>query len=202
MVKTVIFDIGNVLVNFHWREMYREKGLTGEIFDRVAKATVLNPIWCEIDRGNMPYEEILEAFVNTDREMEAWIHKALDNTHGIVTKRDYAIPWISRLKEQGLRVLVLSNFGEKIIEDCPDAMDFLPYIDGGILSYKDHVIKPSPEIYELLLSRYELVPEECVFIDDLQENVDAAKAHGIQGIVFKSYEQAVSELNGLIDLLG
>lgn len=199
MIKTVIFDIGNVLVNFHWREMYKEKGLTGEIFDRVARATVLSPIWCEVDRGIMTYEEIMNAFISQDKEMESWIHKALDNTHGIVTKRDYAIPWIMSLKEKGLQVLVLSNFGKKLIDDCPDAMDFLSYTDGGILSYKDHLLKPSPEIYQLLLSRYELEPEECVFIDDLQENIDAAKKQGIHGIVFESYEQVVKKLDKLLN---
>lgn len=199
MIKTVIFDIGNVLVNFHWREMYMDKGLYGEKFDRVAKATILSPIWCEIDRGIMTYEEVLDAFVKQDVEMESEIRHVLEDTHGIVTKREFAIPWICSLKEKGLQVLVLSNFGEKLIDDCADAMDFLPYTDGGVLSYKDHVIKPEPEIYQLLLERYHLNADECVFIDDLKENIDAAKAEGIQGFVFESYEQAVLELNKMIE---
>lgn len=198
MIKTVIFDIGNVLVNFHWREMLAERGLSGETFDRVAKATVLSPIWCEIDRGIMSYEEIIEAFVSQDREMESEIRRVLENVQGIVTKRAYAIPWILALKERGLQVLVLSNFGEKVIADCQDAMDFIQYTDGGILSYKEHLIKPQPEIYQLLLKRYQLKADECVFIDDLKENIDAAKAQGIHGIVFETYEQAAEELNKMI----
>lgn len=198
MIKTVIFDIGNVLVNFHWREMYMEKGLSGEKFDRVAKATILSPIWCEIDRGIMTYEEVLDAFVKQDVELESEIRYVLEDMHGIVTKREYAIPWICSLKEKGLQVLVLSNFGEKIIEDCQDAMEFLPYTDGGILSYKDHVIKPEPEIYQLILERYQLNADECVFIDDLQENVDAAKAQGMQGIVFDTYEQVILKVNKML----
>lgn len=199
MIKTVIFDIGNVLVNFHWREMYQEKGLKGEIFDRVANATILSPVWCEIDRGIMTYEEVLDAFVNQDKEMESEIRRALENTHNIVTKRDFAIPWICGLKERGLQVLVLSNFGKKLIDDCPDAMDFLPYTDGGILSYQDHLLKPEPAIYQLLLERYGLKAKECVFIDDLQGNIDAAKGQGIHGIVFQTYEQAAAELNRMIE---
>ena len=199
MIKTVIFDIGNVLVNFHWREMYKEKGLSGEVFDRVAKATILSPIWCEIDRGIMTYEEVLDAFVSQDKVMASEIRRVLADTHRIVTKRDFAISWICSLKDKGLQVLVLSNFGEKLIDDCPDAMDFLSYTDGGILSYKDHLLKPEPEIYQLLLTRYGLKAEECVFIDDLQENIDAAKTQGIYGIVFKTYEQAREELNKLLE---
>lgn len=199
MIKTVIFDIGNVLVNFHWREMFQEKGLVGETFDRVAKATVLSPVWCEIDRGILTYEEVLDAFVNLDRKMENEIRKALENTYSIITKRDFVIPWICDLKERGLQVLVLSNFGKKLIDDNPDAMGFLAYTDGGILSYQDHLLKPEPEIYKLLLNRYGLKAEECVFIDDLPENIAAAKAQGIHGIVFQCYEQAVTELNRMIE---
>lgn len=199
MIKTVIFDIGNVLVNFHWREMFKEKGLEGETFDRVAKATTQSPIWCEIDRGILNYEEVLDAFVKSDREMESEIRRALENTYSIITKRDFAIPWICDLKERGLQVLVLSNFGKKLIDDNADVMEFLSYTDGGILSYKEHLLKPEPEIYELLLDRYGLKAEECVFIDDLQGNIDAAKAQGIHGIVFQNYEQAVTELNRMLE---
>ena len=54
------------------------------------------------------------------------------------------------------------------------------------------------EIYSLLLKRYGLNADECVFIDDLKENIEAAKALGIHGIVFETYEQAVRDLNELI----
>ena len=199
MIKTVIFDIGNVLVNFHWREMFKEKGLEGEVFERVAKATVQSSIWREIDRGILTYEEVLDAFASSNKEIESEIRKVLENTQGIITKRDYAIPWICDLKERGLQVLVLSNFGKKLIDDNPEVMEFLSYTDGGILSYKDHLLKPEPEIYKLLLSRYDLKAEECVFIDDLHINIDAAKEQGIHGIVFQCYEQAEAELNRMIE---
>lgn len=200
MIKNVIFDIGNVLVDFSWREMYEEKGLVGENFERVAKATVKGPFWCELDRGIMNFHEVVEKFVSLDEEMGDEIRKVLYDTHGIVRGRGYAVPWICQLKKLGLMVYVLSNFSEKILKDCKDAMEFLEYTDGGILSYKEHVIKPDPEIYKRLIERYGLNAKECVFIDDLKENVKAANAQGIQGIVFKNFEQAKEELENLIKL--
>jgi putative hydrolase of the HAD superfamily len=112
----------------------------------------------------------------------------------MVTKRDYAIPWIKGLRAKGYRVYYLSNFSYKAYVECADALDFLPYADGGILSYLDKVIKPGREIYELLLSRYGLKAEECVFLDDMEENVEAARRLGFAGIVFRSKEQADEEL--------
>ncbi len=199
MIKTVIFDIGNVLVDFSWRQMFEQKGLAGEILDRVAKATVLSSVWCEIDRGIWNYEEVLDAFAKQDKEIENEIRRVLFDTHGIVTKRDFAIPWIIDLKEQGLQVLVLSNFGEKVLTDCQDAMDFLSYTDGGIISYREHLLKPQPEIYKLLLERYHLIADECVFIDDLQVNVEGAKAQGIHGIIFEGYEMTKKKLIEVIE---
>ena len=71
---------------------------------------------------------------------------------GIVTRADYAIPWIQKLKSAGYQVLVLSNFSDKVKRDNEDAMDFLEYVDGGILSYRDGVIKPDPAIYRRCLA--------------------------------------------------
>ena len=97
-------------------------------------------------------------------------------------------------KKNGYQVLVLSNFSHKAVVECAHVLDFLPYTDGGILSYKDHVIKPQPEIYELLINRYQLVPEECVFMDDLEENIKGAANAGIHTILFKDEMQAKSKL--------
>lgn len=198
MIKTVIFDIGNVLTDFAWQEMYKEKGLGGETFDRVAKATVQSPYWCELDRGIMTFSEVMDKFVSLDSEMEDEIRRVLADMHGIVTGRSYAVPWVCSLKKQGLKVYVLSNFSEKIWKECIDALEFYEFTDGGIISYKEHLIKPDQAVYQLLLERYGLCADECVFIDDLEENVKAARLCGINGIVFKNYEQAKKELNDML----
>ncbi len=198
MIKAVIFDIGNVLTDFSWQQMYREKGLGGETFERVARATVQSPFWCELDRGVMTFDEVMEKFVSLDKEMEDEIRRVLTDAHGIVTGRAYAVPWVCSLKKLGLKVYVLSNFSEKIWHDCKDALEFYEYTDGGIISYKEHLIKPDPAVYELLFKRYELKPEECVFIDDLKENVDVAITLGVHGIVFNTFAQAKEELNILL----
>ena len=115
----------------------------------------------------------------------------------MVTPRDYAIPWVKRLKQSGYGVYYLSNFSRKAEEDCKDALTFIPFTDGGILSYRDKLIKPDPRIYELLLDRFGLKAEECVFIDDTMRNIEAGEACGIKGICFQSYEQVRDDLRKL-----
>lgn len=194
MIKTVIFDIGNVLAGFCWKEYYDSFPYSEEVKERIANATVKSAVWAEYDKGNMTDEEIIEAFVKNDPGIEKEIRESLEDISGMLLRFDYAIPWIKALKENGYQVLVLSNFSHKAVVDCAHALDFLPYTDGGILSYKDHFIKPQPEIYALLMERYQLVPEECVFMDDLEENIKGAANAGINTILFKSEMQAKEEL--------
>lgn len=196
-IKTIIFDIGNVLADFKWEEYYRKFGFSEAILERIAKATVGSSVWHAFDRGGMTDEEILQAFIENDPGIETELRAVFENIQGMVVKNEYAIPWIKELKEKGYQVLVLSNFSHKAHVDCMDALEFLQYVDGGILSYQDKVIKPMPEIYSLLLERYHLKGEECVFLDDLQRNLDGAGDFGIHTILFKNQTQAKEELKKL-----
>lgn len=197
MITTIIFDIVNVLADFTWEAHYRSFGYSEEILERLANATVKNPLWNEYDRGVMSDEEIVQSFIERDPGIEKEIREALRDKGSMVVRNDYAIPWIQKLQEKGYRCLYLSNFSESAGRDCSAALDFIPYMDGGILSYQEKVIKPMPEIYQLLIDRYELVPEECVFMDDTLRNLEGAEKFGIHTIHFQSKEQAVLELRKL-----
>ncbi|MDE7251956.1 MAG: HAD family phosphatase [Acetatifactor sp.] len=197
MINNVIFDIGNVLTDFRWKEFLRDKGFDEDMVQRIGKASIESPLWSEFDRGVMSDVELMEAFMKSDPEIERELHLAYDDVHGMVTIRDYAVPWVQELKAKGYHVWYLSNFSKKAEEECSDALAFIPYMDGGILSWKDQLIKPDPRIYQLLLDRYRLKPEECVFIDDTPVNIQAAEEQGIHGIVFKNREQVVQAMREL-----
>ena len=194
MIKNVIFDIGNVLTDFRWAEFLADKGFSEEEIRRIAKASVLSPVWPELDRGVWSFEEVMAGFVKNDPEMEEEFHRAYDDMTDIVTIRDYAIEWVKSLKKQGFSVYFLSNFSQKIEKECEKALVFRKEMDGGILSWKDKLIKPDPEIYKLCLTRFGLKPEESVFVDDTAVNVEAANELGIHGIVFRSREQVDQKL--------
>lgn len=194
MIKTVIFDIGNVLTRFGWKEYFAAGGYDRETQDRLAKATVLSDDWREYDLGNLTDEEVLARFIENDPGLADILHKCFTNIKGLLTPFDYAIPWVQELKEKGFKVLYLSNFSEIALRDCSEVLGFIPYMDGGIFSCRVHLIKPDPAIYKLLLTQYSLQAEECVFLDDTLENIEAARALGIHGIHFTDKERADKEL--------
>ncbi len=197
MITTIIFDIGNVLADFTWRQHFESFGYDEAMVDRIAKASILSDVWNEYDRGEMTDDEIFREFVRNDPEIEPELAKVFANVKTIISRNDYAIPWIQELKRKGYRLLYLSNFSEKAESECAYALDFIPYLDGGIMSYREKLIKPMPEIYRLLIERYHLTPEECVFMDDTAANLDAAAKFGIHTILFTDKEQAVRELRKL-----
>lgn len=194
MIKTVIFDIGNVLTAFAWEEFLHSFGLPQDTVTQIAKASVEDKVWREFDLGVLSDEEILQCFIRNAPQLREEIQLVYRNIHGMIKRADYAIPWIRDLKARGYQVLVLSNFSKKALDECSDAMDFLKETDGGILSFREHLIKPMPEIYELLLNRYQLCAEQCVFIDDLPKNIEGASELGIQTILFTGYEETKQKL--------
>ena len=196
-IDTVVFDIGNVLTDFAWDGFLKSKGYDDEMIKRIAKATVESDDWVEYDKGNLTNDEIVERFVENDPEIGDDLKSAFQNIDGIILKREKTIPWIKALQAAGYKVLYLSNFSRQALEGCPDAMAFLEETDGGILSYRDHVVKPDAAIYHLLEERYDLTPSKTVFIDDTAVNIEAARKLGWKGIIYKSYDQTVKELSEL-----
>ncbi|MBQ7795896.1 MAG: HAD family phosphatase, partial [Lachnospiraceae bacterium] len=186
---TVIFDIGNVLVKFDWRP-YIQSAFDEETARVVSDAIWKSGYWEEFDRGVLSDAEIVRLMEEAAPEYKREIHMALESAGEYLSKFDYAIPWVKSLKELGYQVVYLSNYGEFLLKMKPEVLDFLPYMDGGLFSCHAKVIKPDLAIYEMLCGKYNLKPEECLFIDDNKANVEAARSFGMHAIRFEGYEQS------------
>lgn len=198
MIKNIIFDIGNVLVDYCWEEHIVRRGFSGEKKERLGRAMMLSDTWQEVDRGVWSEEQLLAGFIANDRELEAEIRTVFSDMSTLVRERSGSKDWLRSLKADGYRVYYLSNFSSKVEREAKKELSFLEEMDGGILSYTVRLIKPDPAIYRLLLERYGLSAEESVFLDDSAANVQAAKALGMEGILVTSQEQARKELDSLL----
>ncbi|MBQ8814045.1 MAG: HAD family phosphatase [Lachnospiraceae bacterium] len=197
MIRHIIFDIGNVLVAFQWEKRFKSFCSSPEELERLAKATVLSDMWKEYDRGVLSEDELMDGFIRNDPELESVIRTCLSSYSGMLRTYDYTISWIKELKQNGYNVYYLSNMPAVAVRDCADDLEFIRKTDGGILSYSERMVKPDPAIYYLLMERYGLRPEECVFLDDSEKNIKTACALGMQGILFQNKEQACEELRKL-----
>ena len=197
MINTVIFDIGKVLAGYGWEKYLRGIAPEAEAYRAVEQAVFLSPDWVEHDKGLLTEEEEIRDFISNAPEYEKEIRQTYENLGECVWKLDYALPWVQELKSRGFCVFALSNWPKHIYDQRKDKLDFLDLMDGYILSYQEHVIKPDPAAFRLLLERYRIEPEKAVFIDDTLKNIEAAERLGIHGIHFRSLEQAKEELEKL-----
>lgn len=198
MIKNIVFDIGNVLVDFRLKEFLAEKGFDGPMIKRLLKASVMSPYWEQFERADITEQEAMKAFVSLDPGIEKELNEAFSNIHGMLTIREYAVPWIKSLKEAGYRVYYFSNYSKKAYDECRDSLAFMEDMDGGFLSFQQRMTKPDPRMYTRFLEQFRLTAEECVFIDDTEQNVAVAENLGFHGIVFRSYEDTAEQLAALV----
>ena len=190
MIRNMVFDIGNVLMDFRWKEYMRS--LFGEdetLIQTINQGIWHNGCWAAMDKGEMDGAATLRSAVAFAPQYEKEIKLTLDSVAHAFHKFEYSIPWIQELKRMGLNVYYLSNYSAFSVAANPDVLDFIPYMDGGVFSFEVKAVKPEPEIYRCLCDKYDLKPEECLFTDDVPANVKGAQACGFQGIVFEGYEK-------------
>ena len=190
MIRNMVFDIGNVLMDFRWKEYMRS--LFGEdetLIQTINQGIWHNGCWAAMDKGEMDGAATLRSAVAFAPQYEKEIKLTLDSVAHAFHKFEYSIPWIQELKRMRLNVYYLSNYSAFSVAANPDVLNFIPYMDGGVFSFEVKAVKPEPEIYRCLCEKFGLKPEECLFTDDVPANVKGAQACGFQGIVFEGYEK-------------
>jgi len=175
-----------------------ELGFSGECIERLTRYMVQHPLWDELDLGVRPHAEVIADMKSLSPQYAGEIDSYFRDVSGIVRLRSGAAEWLRGLKERGFGIYLLSNYPGWMFDIHSAHFDFLPYVDGMVISSRVKVMKPDPRIYRLLLEKYSLRAEECVFIDDRPVNTEAAEKLGIRSIVCLSEEQAISELERLL----
>ena len=191
---TVVFDVGNVLLRWDPRNLYRT------IFDDDAMmetflSTVCTGQWnLEQDRGR-DWDEAVALLVKEHPTHETPIrafHERWEETVSGVIEENVAL--LGRLREAGVPNYCITNFSGPKFELSQARYPFLKGFDGIIVSGDEKVLKPEPDIYNLLLNRYGLEAEDCIFIDDSQANVEGARAVGMHAIHFVEPMDLAAEL--------
>ena len=145
MIKNIIFDIGNVLLKFNYHPYVKELLQDDDVIEHVNNAIWMTGYWNDLDRG-MNTDLIFQKMLEAEPEYEDEIRLVFDNVGQCIKKEDYAIPWIKDLKKRGYKVLFLSNYAEHTMNANPLPLDFLMYMDGGVFSCNEGVIKPDRRI--------------------------------------------------------
>lgn len=196
MYKNIIFDLGNVLLDFNPREYLKSK-ISDDKLEEVFKAIFSSEEWVMLDRGTITEKEAINNIINRNSTYINEINLAFDNWYDLLKPIEETVEILMSLKENGYKIYYLSNFHELAFGEVTKKNKFFELFDGGVVSYVEKLIKPEEDIYKLILERYKLNPNESIFVDDMEANVEGANKVGIKTILFKGPKELKEELNNL-----
>lgn len=178
MIKNLIFDIGNVLMEYRGYILLEESGLTREEAKAAGDEMFNDPTWSHLDLGHS-----IASVLKEYQELYPQYNKNI--TYVLTHSEEMPIYWedvwekVHALKEAGYHIYILSNYSREMLEIHTDGLPFWKDVDGAVISADCHMIKPHAEIYDYLLNKYQLKAEECAYFDDRKENTGAATERGI-----------------------
>lgn len=183
MIKNVVFDLGNVLLDFKPPVFLEKKNFPERI-----KTTILTDIfgsreWLMLDNGDITVSQAIEAIASRSSLKRAEISRIFDWRTEIIFPLEPNLKLLPELKKHGFKLYYLSNFPIDIWEDVKSKNKFFDYFEGGLISAEAHASKPDKLIYDLFFCKFAIKPEECLYIDDLEPNVKGAVTAGMTGLV-------------------
>lgn len=192
-IKTIIFDFGGVLIDWNPHYLYRK------IFDDEQEMlwfleNICTSEWnLKLDTGypfGKAVKELQKQFPEYKIPIQAYHERWQEMLGGEISQ---SVDILYELKEQKYPTYGLTNWSTETFPIAYDRFDFLKKLDGIVVSGEEKLVKPNPELYNVLIDRYDVKPDESVFIDDKLINVEGARKIGFKGIHFTSPENLRKE---------
>ena len=203
MIKNIIFDIGNVILNFNINEFLPKFTTNKEEQKFILENIINSPEWLGnalIDTGYISREDAIEIVKDrTNHCNDKLIVDFWKNYNDFAQVDERVLSLIRKLKYNNYKIYLLSNINPYTFEFV-NKSDLFNLVDGYVLSYKEHKVKPYKAIYNVLLERYKLLPNECIFIDDNEKNIATGNLMGIisKKVEPDNYESIIKALEKLL----
>lgn len=195
MIANIIFDLGGVLIHWDPKLLY-QKIFTSEQEVDYFLETVCPYEWnLEQDRGrplDLAAEERIQIFPEYQSEIEAYYGRWVEMLGGSIPENVELLDYYHR--HPNFSTYALTNWSQFTFPIARDRFNFLKQFEGVVMSGEERLIKPDLKLYEVLLKRYRLNPEECVFIDDRKENCEAAESLNMASIHYTPDKSLAFEL--------
>lgn len=200
MTKNIIFDLGNVLIKYDPFSFIKQN-IKVENQENFYNIVFKGEEWEALDRGTITSNEAIIRLSKKIPQEEKNINKLFSNSIQDVLFLDKTnLEYVKSLKSKDYKLYILSNFHKDGFNYVENMYKLSRIFDGKVISYDCHLLKPEAAIYTLILSKYNLKPEETIFIDDSQNNIIASQKMGIQGIHLKNMKELIKTLNNTLNI--
>ena len=192
-IKNIVFDLGRVLIKFEPKE-YIEQNVPEEKREDFYNGIFGSTEWLMLDRGTLSYEDAKKIFKERVPGADKQIDRLFDtDLFEILQPIEENVKLLPELKKK-YNLYILSNFHQPAFEHIFKKYDFFRLFDGHTVSCYYYLLKPEKEIYDILIEKFNLIPEETVFIDDTKVNIEACEKEGIRGIHLPDYTELKQKL--------
>ncbi|MGB4291530.1 MAG: HAD family phosphatase [Bacteroidales bacterium] len=182
MIKAIIFDLGNVLINWKPADYLKNAGYKDTEISLILKDVFQSEEWLKLDNGDITTTQAIKILAKKSTLSESEIRAIFDLRLKIISPIHNNTKLLPELKKRGYRLYYLSNFPDDIFDEVKNKYDFFMFFNGGEISARLNASKPDKRIFRIFLDKYMLKPEESLFIDDSDINAGAAEKLGIKAI--------------------
>ena len=198
-IKNLVFDFGKVLVDYDFipvmKAFFKDDTLREEEFRKIF---ISDEFIDECDREVIPFAEIIRNRQMQHPELADALQYFYDHyTDFVIGEMPGMRDMLTWLKSQGFRLYGLTNWCSRVHE-VMEKYDIFKLLDGEVISSEEHLLKPQPEIYQRLCQRFGLIPEESLFADDKDVNVEGARAIGMKAVKFVDATTYARDLRQII----
>jgi len=198
-ITTIIFDLGGVLVDWNPNYVYHDTYFGSPEERKYFFENICTSDWNEEQDAGRSYveatQELVEKFPEWEQQIRDYYGRWSDMLKAPIPA---TVEVLRKLKEtRKYRIYALTNWHAGLFDVALARYNFLHWFDGRVVSGEEKTRKPFPEFYQRLLTRYQVSPEEAIFIDDNLRNVKAAEELGIRSIHFTGAAELVKELERL-----
>lgn len=197
-IRNIVFDFGGVLLDWDPRYLYRTFFWDEAEMERFL-TTVCTPEWnAEQDRGRS-FAEGIRLLQESHPEYREAIRLYRDGwTQMLRGEIPGTVELLRKLKAGGYAIYGLTNWSAETIGYAYERFGFFKLFDGIVVSGEERLLKPDRRIYRILLDRYNLQPDESIFIDDSPTNVEAAAKLGFKAIFFDDISNVTEKIQELL----
>jgi len=197
LINNIIFDLGNVLINFKPEQFLLRYTKDKNRITKFISNIIQSDTWLKLDRGIMSIKNARDDFISAYPEETELIKIFFDHWQEMLTPISKNVNLLKELKSNGYRLYILSNYIIEAYEYVKERYNIFSLFDGLVISGKINIIKPEREIFQFLLQNYNLNPEDSVFIDDVKQCIDQAGKLKIKTIHYLPNTDLRSELRKL-----
>lgn len=185
----IIFDLGNVLIEWNKEKILSKICKNDLEYNLFNQFVFQSNLWIDLDNGKISLEFLENQLIDEmGHQYQDQIHELVWNWFNYVDLYDEVYELIKQLKKKNFQIYVLSN-----------TSSIFHILDGYVISCEVKMMKPQKEIYLSLVNKYQLDIKDCIFLDDLEENVEAARTLGIKAFQIKERKEISNILKDLLN---